>query len=66
MNDRTVTRAARAGTKTTPVESRARPKPIRGNIDITPDEVALAIEMANADRIKQDIRDYADRKRHAS
>jgi hypothetical protein len=66
MNDRTVTRAARAGTKTIPVESRARPKAIRGNIDITPDEVTLAIEMAKSDRIKQDIRDYADRKRQSA
>ncbi|UYM26596.1 hypothetical protein SEA_BAUER_47 [Arthrobacter phage Bauer] len=65
MNDRIVVRAARSwvGTKTTPVEGRARPKQIRGNIDITPDELALALDMAREDRVEQDIRDYAHRKR---
>ncbi|UUG70006.1 hypothetical protein SEA_ZUCKER_47 [Arthrobacter phage Zucker] len=63
MNDRTVHQAVKRRAKSVAVESRARPKQIRGNIDITPDELALALDMARKDRVEQDIRDYAHRKR---
>jgi len=62
MNDRTITRASRQGTHTVPVD-RPRTKRIRSDMKIWPDEVALAVEMARADRIEQSIRDYAHRKR---
>lgn len=62
MNDRTVTRACRAGAKTIPVEKPRRAKKITGNITLTPSELALAMELARADRIEQDIQNYRDRK----
>ena len=58
MNDRTITRACRAGAKTVPVDGRPRPKEIRGDVTLDPDELALALELARADRIEQQIRDY--------
>lgn len=63
MNDRTVYRAVHQGAKTVPVDPAARSKRIRGNVPLAPDEIAVAIEMAREDRIEQDIRDYAHRKR---
>jgi len=63
MNDRTVHQAIKGRAKTAPVESRARPKTIRGNIDLTPDELSLAIDMARSARIEHDICEYKDRKR---
>jgi hypothetical protein len=65
MNDRTIPRAARAGVKTIPVEKRVRPKRVRNNVRLTPDEIALAVNIARADRIEQDTRDYAYKKRTA-
>jgi hypothetical protein len=63
MNDGTVKRAVRHGARTRPIEHKPRPKVIRGDVALPRDELALAMEMARADRIKQDIRDYAHRKR---
>ncbi|MDN4644973.1 hypothetical protein [Arthrobacter sp. PsM3] len=63
MNDRTITRAARTGTRTQPVESKPHPKSLRGNLSLTPDEVAIAMELARKIRTKQDIAAYAARKR---
>jgi hypothetical protein len=65
MNDRTISRAARAGTRTQPVESKPRPKKLRGNIALAPDEITTAMEMAREMRIKRDIAAYAARKRTA-
>lgn len=62
MRDNPVHRAYRQGAKTTPVEHK-RPKEIRGNVALTADELALALEMARGERVEQDIRDYAYRKR---
>lgn len=63
MNDRTITRASRQGAKTTPVEGRKpRSKRIYNNVALTKDEIELAVEMARADRVEQEIRDYAYRK----
>lgn len=63
MNDRTITRAARHGTKTTPVDTKPRPKRIGDSTRLRPDEIALAMELARADRTEQEIRDYAHMKR---
>lgn len=60
MRDTTIGRAIRLGTRTIPVESRSRV--IRGDVRIFPDEVALALEMARADRTEQDIAAYKARK----
>lgn len=65
MNDRTMTRAARTGTRTQPVEGKPRPKSLRGNFTLTPDELSTAMEMAREIRTKQDIAAYAPRKRKA-
>lgn len=66
MNDRLVARAKRFGTKSKPVESKARPSTARGKDPLEPDEVAAAMEMARQDRIDRDIRAYAERKRAAT
>jgi len=58
MNDRTVARACRQGAKTTPVEGKPRRFRIYNNVVLTQEEIALAVEMARADRIEQSIRDY--------
>lgn len=63
MNDRTITRAARQGARTVPVERKPHPPTIRGNVTLTPDELELAMEMARSDRLEQSLRDYAHRKR---
>ena len=62
MNDRTVARACRQGTKTTPVEGKPRRFRIYNNVVLTQEEIELAVEMARADRIEQSIRDYAYKK----
>lgn len=63
MIDRTVHQAVKGGAKTVPVTDKPRPKTIRGNVALTPAELSLALEMARSDRLEQDIRDYACRKR---
>jgi hypothetical protein len=63
MNDRTVSRAARSGIRTVPVDHKPRPKSLRGNITLLPDEIGTALEMAREIRTKQDIAAYAARKR---
>jgi hypothetical protein len=63
MNDRTIPRAVRQGARTAPVEHKPRPKKIRGNISLTPDELVTAMEMARAERVEQQIRDYTHKKR---
>lgn len=66
MIDRTVHQAVKVGAKTVPVADRPRPRTIRGNVALTPAELSIALEMARRDRLEQDIRDYAHRKRGAS
>lgn len=66
MIDRTVHQAVKGGAKTVPVSDRPRPKTIRGNVALTPAELGIALEMARSDRLEQDIRNYAHRKRVAS
>jgi len=59
-------RATRRNLATQPFPgNKPRPKKLRGNIALTPDEIELAMSMARADRIKNDIRNYAARKRAA-
>jgi len=65
VNDRTVIRACRAGAKTVPVDRWPRPKSIRGNVTLAPDELTTAMEMARELRIKRDIAAYAARKKSA-
>jgi hypothetical protein len=65
VNDRTMARAARRGTKTAPVDNKPRPKSLRGNITLAPDEISTALEMAREIRAKQDMAAYAARKRTA-
>ena len=62
MNDNTVKRAIRQGTKTTPVEGKPRRFRIYNNVVLTQEEIALAVEMARADRLEQQLRDYAYKK----
>jgi hypothetical protein len=62
--DRTIKQAATAGIRTVPTERRYA-KRIRGNVTLAPADVALAVEMARAERIEHDIRDYAWKKRAA-
>jgi hypothetical protein len=64
MIDRTVKQAATAGIRTVPAERRYA-KRVRGNVTLAPDDVALAVEMARAERIERDIASYAIRKRTA-
>jgi len=60
MNDRTVSRAIKQGTRSQPVsDRRRRPIRLRGVVTLAPDELALAIELARAERIKDDIAAYA-------
>ena len=66
MIDRTMHQAVKGGAKTVPVGNKPRPKTIRGNETLTPAELSIALEMARSDRLEQDIRDYAHRKRVAS
>lgn len=67
MSEYTAThRATRRNLSAQPAQgSKPRPKKLRGNIAITPDELALAMEMARADRTEKQIRDYAHKKRTA-
>jgi len=64
--DRTITRASRRGAHTVPI-----PKPhpsrttIRSDMRLTPEEVAVAMQIARADRIEAQIDAYALRKRMA-
>ena len=62
MRDATVSRACRQGTKTTPVEGKPRRFRIYNNVVLTQEEIALAVEMARADRLEQQLRDYAYKK----
>jgi len=62
MIDNTVKRAIRSGAKTTPVERKPRRFRIYNNVVLTQEEIALAVEMARADRIERDIRAYAYKK----
>ena len=66
MIDRTVHQAVKGGAKTVPVADKPRPKTIRGNVALTPDELSTALEMARSDRLEQEILDYAYRKRATS
>ena len=60
MNDNTVKRAIRQGTRSQPVsDRRRRPIRLRGDVTLAPDELALAMELARAERIKDDIAAYA-------
>jgi len=59
MRDRTVKQAIRSGVRTTPIERKPRRLRIYNNVVLTQDEIKLAVEMARADRIEQQIRDYA-------
>ncbi len=61
MNDRTVTRASRAGAHTVPVES-GKPKQKQYEPKLRPDEITLALEVARQKRIKEDIAAYAARR----
>jgi len=63
MRDNIVHRAYRQGAHTVPVDQVKRPKRLRGNIRVSPDEITLAVQLARADRIERDIADYAARKR---
>ncbi len=65
MNDRTITRASRQGTRTAPIEGR-KAKYIRGEIKLSPEELAIAMELARGDRIDRDLAAYAIRKRDES
>jgi hypothetical protein len=57
---------ATAGIRTQPAPSaRRNAKYIRGDIRLAHEEVAIAVEMARTERIEQDIRDYAWKKRTA-
>jgi len=62
MIDRTIPRAIKSGARTSPVERKPRRFRIYNNVVLTAEEVALAVEMARADRIEQSIRDYAYKK----
>lgn len=62
MNDQTIPRAARAGVRTVPVEKRVRPRRVRNNTRLTPDEIAAAVDMARSDRTERDIAAYRVRK----
>jgi len=62
MRDATITRACRQGAKTTPVEGKPRRFRIYNNVVLTADEIELAVEMARADRLEQQLRDYAYKK----
>jgi len=62
MRDTTVSRACRQGAKSTPVEGKPRRFRIYNNVVLTAEEIALAVEMARADRIERDIRAYAYKK----
>lgn len=61
MNDRTVSRAARHGIQTVPVES-AKPKQKQYEPKLRPDEITLALELARQKRVKDDIAAYATRR----
>ena len=59
-------RATRRNLSTQAVpRGKPRPKKLRGNIALAPDEITTALEMARALRLKDDIRCYAARKRTA-
>ena len=62
MIDNTVKRAIRTGARTTPVERKPHRFRIYNNVVLTAEEIALAVEMARADRIEQQLRDYAYKK----
>ena len=60
MNDNTVKRAVRRGTRSQPVsDRRRRPIRLRGEVTLAPDELALAMELARAERIEDDIAAYS-------
>jgi hypothetical protein len=60
MNDNTVKRAIKQGARSQPVsDRRRRPIRLRGEVTLAPDELALAMELARAERIKDDIAAYA-------
>jgi len=60
MNDHTVKRAIKQGTRSQPIpDRRRRPIRLRGEVTLAPDELALAMELARAERIKDDIAAYA-------
>lgn len=64
MNDRTITRASRQGTRSVPIDQ-PRTTRIRNDTQFFPDEIALAVEMARTERIERDIAAYAIRKRES-
>ena len=61
MNDNTGKRAIRQGTRSQPVsDRRRRPIRLRGDVTLAPDELALAMELARAERIEDDIAAYSE------
>jgi len=59
-------RATRRNLATQPIPgNKPRPKKLRGNIALTPDEINIAMEMASKIRLKEDLAAYAARKRTA-
>ena len=59
-------RATRRNLATQPFPgNKPRPKKLRGNIALTPDEIAIAMEMAGKIRLNEDLAAYAARKRTA-
>lgn len=66
MSDQPSHRATRRNLATQPIpRGKPHPKNIRGNITLSPDELALALEFARADRLEQQLRGYAWKKRTA-
>lgn len=66
MMDRTVHQAVRVGIKTVPVVSPPKPPRIRSEMKLTPDEIALALDMARSDRLEDEMQAYATRRRRPS
>jgi hypothetical protein len=57
-------RATRRNLATQPIPgNKPRPKKLRGNIALTPDEITTAMEMARKIRLKDALTAYAARKR---
>lgn len=57
-------RATRRNLATQPIPgNKPRPKKLRGNIALTPDEINIAMEMASKIRLNEDLAAYAARKR---
>jgi hypothetical protein len=66
VNDRIVLQACKRGAKKTPIESKRKAKKITGNIRLDAEELAIALELAQQERIEQDINNYSQRKAKAA